>query len=231
MYKRSADSQGFTLIELIVVILVIAILMGLVFTAGQGALDRARKTQARNDLTQIVTAVNAYYTEYGRNPINLTFGAVDVEYGNPDSPLHPNSDVMNALRAIADSGPNSGNALNPRKIVFFQGVLVKDASHPRGGFDTNGEFWDPWGSSTDGSDKKGHYVINLDGDYDSYTQAYTLNYSDLIYQNVNNGNAVQASVIAASLGKDRSYGKLPSGGTAPTGDYKYKGSDDILSWQ
>jgi prepilin-type N-terminal cleavage/methylation domain-containing protein len=145
MYKRSADSQGFTLIELTVVILTIAILMGFVFTAGQGALDRARKTQAKNDLTQIVTAVNAYYTEYGRNPIDLTFGAVDVEYGNPDTPLHPNSDVMNALRAIADSGPNSA--------------------------------------------------------------------------------------IAASLGKDRSYGKLPSGGTAPTGDYKYKGSDDVLSWQ
>jgi len=67
MYKRSADFQGFTLIELTVVILTIAILMELVFTAGQGALDRARKTQAKNDVTQIVMAINAFYTEYGRN--------------------------------------------------------------------------------------------------------------------------------------------------------------------
>ena len=79
MYKRSADFQGFTLIELTVVILTIAILMGLVFTAGQGMIDRARKTQAKNDLTQIITAVNAYYTEYGRNPIDLSLGAADVE--------------------------------------------------------------------------------------------------------------------------------------------------------
>ena len=60
MYKRSADSQGFTLIELTVVILTIAILMGFVFTASQGVLDRARKTQAKNDATQLVTAVNAF---------------------------------------------------------------------------------------------------------------------------------------------------------------------------
>jgi Tfp pilus assembly protein PilE len=79
MYKRSADFQGFTLIELTVVILTKAILMGLVFTAGQGALDRARKTQAKNDVTQIVTAIN------GRNPINTTFTA-DAEYGNLDGP-------------------------------------------------------------------------------------------------------------------------------------------------
>src|SRR5438105_11660170 len=68
MHKRSADSQGFTLIELMVVILVIAILMGF-----------------------------------------------------------------------------SGNALNPRKIVFFQGVLVKDtspraaASIPMANFGIRGE--------------------------------------------------------------------------------------------
>jgi hypothetical protein len=139
---------------------------------------------------------------------------------------------MNALRAIARSGePNANDALNPRKIVFLQGVLVKDTSHPRGGFDTNGEFWDPWGSPSDGTDTKGHYIVILDGDYNNYTQVYTLNYSDLTYQSVNGGNAVQASAVAASLGKDRSYGKLPSGGTAPTGDYKYKGSDDVPSWQ
>ena len=60
MYKQSADFQGFTLIELTVVILTIAILMGFVFTASQGVPDRARKTQAKNDATQLVTAVNAF---------------------------------------------------------------------------------------------------------------------------------------------------------------------------
>ena len=220
---------AFTLIELLVVITIIVILLGMLFPAFRGVQNQAKKAQAKNDITQIVTAVNAYYTEYGRYPIDLTFGATDVEYGNPDSPLHPNSDVMNALRAIADSGPNSGNALNPRKVVFFQGTPVKDAAHPRAGFDANGEFWDPWGSPTDASSKIGHYIINLDGNFDGVTQVYTLNYTDLTYDTTTGGNGVRTGVIAASLGSDGSYGTKQ--GAAPNGDYKFKGSDDVLSWQ
>jgi hypothetical protein len=53
-----------------VVILIIVILMGFIFTAGQNVLDRSRKVQAKNDETQIVTAVNAYYTEYGKYPLD-----------------------------------------------------------------------------------------------------------------------------------------------------------------
>ena len=48
-----------------VVILIIVILMGFIFTASQNVLDRSRKVQAKNDETQIATAANAYYTEYG----------------------------------------------------------------------------------------------------------------------------------------------------------------------
>src|SRR5438874_2644459 len=59
---------AFTLIELLVVITIIAILMGFLFPAFQGVQNQAKKTQAKNDLTQIVTAVNAYYTEYGKYP-------------------------------------------------------------------------------------------------------------------------------------------------------------------
>src|SRR6266567_300636 len=53
---------AFTLIELLVVIAIIAVLLGLAFPAFQGVLDRAKKVQAKNDVTQIVTAVNAFYT-------------------------------------------------------------------------------------------------------------------------------------------------------------------------
>ena len=50
------------------VITVIAILMALLFPAFKGVQDQAKRTQAKNDLTQIVTAVNAFYTEYGKYP-------------------------------------------------------------------------------------------------------------------------------------------------------------------
>jgi len=45
--------------------------LGFVFTAGQNVLDRSRKVQAKNDETQIVTAMNAYYKEYGKYQLVL----------------------------------------------------------------------------------------------------------------------------------------------------------------
>ena len=76
---RNASRSGFTLIELLVVIAIIAVLLGLVFPVFQGVQDRAKKVQAKNDLTQIVTAVNAFYTEYGRYPTTATS---DVTFGS-----------------------------------------------------------------------------------------------------------------------------------------------------
>src|SRR5438067_5361311 len=62
-------ARAFTLIELTVVMLIIATLAALLMTGASGAFERARKTQAKNDVTQIVTAVNAFYTEYGKYPV------------------------------------------------------------------------------------------------------------------------------------------------------------------
>jgi len=61
--------SGLTLIEVLVVIFVIAILTGLLLPGShQGA--AARKAMARNDLTQLVTATKAFYTDYGFYPID-----------------------------------------------------------------------------------------------------------------------------------------------------------------
>src|SRR6266404_103237 len=65
----TTKARGFTLIELMVVILVIATLVALLVPAASRTLDRAKSAQAKNDVTQIVTAVNAYYTEYGKYPV------------------------------------------------------------------------------------------------------------------------------------------------------------------
>src|SRR5436309_6370668 len=67
--QRHSDERAFTLIELLVVIAIIIILAGLLFAGLRGAQEQARRTQAKNDLTQIVTAVNAFYTEYGKYPL------------------------------------------------------------------------------------------------------------------------------------------------------------------
>jgi type II secretory pathway pseudopilin PulG len=144
MHRRNPGRSGFTLIELTVVVLLIMILMGFVFTAGQGMFDRARKTQVKNDLTQIVTAVNAYYTEYGKYPMADIKQGFDTLYGDPNG-SNGNEDVFNVLRAVA-SGVNAGDVLNPRKIIFFNANLPKNAANPRSGVagqDTTGTNGSP----------------------------------------------------------------------------------------
>src|SRR5881227_3622225 len=98
MQKSPGRSSAFTLIELLVVIAIIAILIGLLFPAFRAVQNQAKQTQAKNDLTQIVNAVNAYYTDYGKYPL-----ATDDSTIGPD-----NSGLMYTLRAdptTANSNP------------------------------------------------------------------------------------------------------------------------------
>src|SRR5204862_7171125 len=104
---RSPDEhkRAFTLIELLVVIAIITILIGLLFPAYRAVQNQARQTQAKNDLTQIVTAVNAFYTEYGKYPIDTTVkGPGDATYSTDNNAL------FNVLRGVE---PVSSTMLNP----------------------------------------------------------------------------------------------------------------------
>src|ERR1700719_2966344 len=116
---RSSRAGGFTLIELLIVIAIIAILIGLLFPAFKGVQDQAKRTQAKNDLTQIVTAVNAFYTEYGQYPLVTA----DTTYGPGGT---ANNALFNVLRAIDTTN-------DPRQIVFISPPSVKTPSNPRSG--------------------------------------------------------------------------------------------------
>src|SRR5206468_10648344 len=100
--------------------------------------NQARSTQAKNDLTQIVNAVNAFYTDYGKYPVpSATYGAVPGDFCFTWTvPTVPNSFgndwLFNTLRACtAASSSCSGNidtSLNTRQIVYLSPPIVKDPS-------------------------------------------------------------------------------------------------------
>jgi prepilin-type N-terminal cleavage/methylation domain-containing protein len=199
---------AFTLIELLVVIVIIAILTGLAFPVFQGVQNQAKKTQARNDLTQIVTAVNAYYTEYGKYPLVTD-----------DSVIANTADLLYTLRAVSN-GANAGDATNPRKIAFINVPEAKNQNAPRSGIKiSDGQWYDPWGST---------YKVAIDGTYDNqianpYGPAGGAG-SDPIRQ----------GVIAWSLGKNGALGggSAGSGFANEPGAVKvYTNSGDIISWQ
>jgi len=63
---------GFTLIELMVVVLIIGVLAGLLFPAINAARGAARRTQCANNLKQIGTAMNNFESANGGFPANHT---------------------------------------------------------------------------------------------------------------------------------------------------------------
>jgi prepilin-type N-terminal cleavage/methylation domain-containing protein len=199
--------RAFTLIELLVVIAIIGILVGLLFPALKAVQNQARSTQAKNDLTQIVNAVNAFYTDYGLYPLGPT---TDNTYGSAT----PNNDLLYTLRAVA-AGANAGDVKNARKVVFISPPNAKDPANPRSGIGTQdvniggvtipaGSYLDPWGRP---------YRIVIDGTYDNQiTNAYTAD--------TGAGPAtLRFGAIGWSIGADQTQGT------------NFNASDDVISWQ
>lgn len=62
--RRREDEQGFTLIELMVVVLIIAILIAIAIPTFLGAQDRARDRAAQSDLRNAFTAAKSIATDF-----------------------------------------------------------------------------------------------------------------------------------------------------------------------
>jgi prepilin-type N-terminal cleavage/methylation domain-containing protein len=175
--------RGFTLIELLVVIVIIAVLIGLAFPVFSSIQNQARKTQAKNDVTQIVTAVNAFYTEYGKYPTGATTDSA-ATYGTGTA-----SDVLfNELR-------NKGATINTRQIVFISPAEDASQTAPKGKIGSDGQFHDPWGSA---------YAVRMDADYDNQV-------ANPYGTNGAGADPIRQGVIAWSLGKDTKPGKEGDG--------------------
>jgi prepilin-type N-terminal cleavage/methylation domain-containing protein len=212
----AASGGGFTLIELLVVIAIIVVLVGMAFPAYYGVQERARKVQAKNDVMQIITAINGYYTEYGKYPISGAATTSPDDYWIVDG---NNADIFNVLRADGFSWDSPGGPnLNPRRVVFMQPPFAKDGSNPKGGICPTGananKYYDPWGRT---------YRIRLDWDYDNllrnpYTQGA-------------GPTTLSFGVLAYSIGKDGLSGADSNSGTYKVAGQRSNGDDDVLSWQ
>jgi prepilin-type N-terminal cleavage/methylation domain-containing protein len=136
--------RAFTLIELLVVIAILAILMSMLFPAVNKALDNAKRTQAKNDVTQIAAALIAYQNEYGKLP--LPGGSTG------DLLADTNGEFYDAL-----AGTDTAN--NPRGIVFL--TAPRTTSGHSGRENGTGPYLDPWGNA---------YFVSMDGDYNNQLQ-------------------------------------------------------------
>jgi prepilin-type N-terminal cleavage/methylation domain-containing protein len=213
--QRHSDERAFTLIELLVVMTLIAILLGIGYPAFTSVMESARKTQAKNEEQQIVAAVNAYYTDYGKYPLPAG-AAADTIYGSGGT---ANGELFYTLRAVAGGTMNAADAANPRKIVFIQPPVSKDQTNPRSGIKTSNSIWyDPWGSP---------YNVKIDGTYDNQLANP--------YADQPGGATLYLGVMLWSFGKNGQLGGGPAAAGFSSSEggsvNNFSGSGDVISWQ
>lgn len=204
MTSIASNKKGFTLIEMLTVVAIIAILAGLLFPAISAARRKAQVAQAQTEIKSIESALKTYYTEYGRWP-NGNGGGSDYSYGASGG--CPNAGLMDTLRAIPDNdGTLCGNGQsvnNPRGIVFLEIAASSLLQTNTSSAYPSGEYVDPW---------KHPYQITLDTDYDGACN------------NIANGSANPASKSNSTVPNRTavvwSWGPDGEPGT----------SDDITSW-
>lgn len=102
MYK----TKGFTIVELLIVIVVIGILAAITIVAFNGVQQRAKNTQATSDLTNIKKAMLAYKARHGELP--PTGDAWNYSTNPPTCNV-----INNVITALATEGYTGLKATDP----------------------------------------------------------------------------------------------------------------------
>lgn len=100
-------TSGFTLLELLLVLALMAVLAGLVTPALTKSIDHAREATLKEDLSVMRRAIDAYYADRGEYPPDLD-SLVQRRYLRR-IPVDPATDRTDTWRLVAeDEGPKRG---------------------------------------------------------------------------------------------------------------------------
>lgn len=158
-YKKRIG--GFTLVELMVVIVIIAVLASLAFMLSKRAIGNAEKVTAIQQMRDLAMGMEGYIADYNRPPIpgGKAPGSDrdkdpgwDTIYGDPPQPKrnYGNEAIIGPLSGDGQSDYQMDNGeifrakeLNPKGSQYIQFPFSEDK---RNGVGDDGRLYDPWGN-------------------------------------------------------------------------------------
>lgn len=192
--------QGFTLVELLVVIVIIVTLMAILIPTVSAVQRNAVKLEAKNTLTSLMQAVDAYYNTYNILPANSRSAPSE------DTEVESTEPIMSVLAGINE------DQMNRKEVTFYQGTAAKGTSRAtayKGLWQDNNsaELFDPWR-------KRGNnrgYIMLLD-----------YGYNDKLDDPFRPGQVIPRRAVGWSSGKDGQWNRSsPKGGA---------NKDNVYSW-
>ncbi len=151
--SRFHDRSGFTLTELLMVMMVMTILYCIALSAIRAVDRTARKTAARAELKSIETAFKQYYAHYQNWPGSL---GDDATTDSGDTII--DATLAGILNGSDDGGLGRYKGGNPDKLVFIEFSLMNKDDEPQ----------NPWGASGRYEKEKCRYHVAVDANGDNY---------------------------------------------------------------
>jgi prepilin-type N-terminal cleavage/methylation domain-containing protein len=104
------SQKGFTIVELLIVIVVIGILAALVLNTFSGVQKRARDTQRQTDVNSISTQLEVYYNDNGGYPLAGTITTANLKGLDAGALQPPNSAAVavNGVTGAPGAKPVNG---------------------------------------------------------------------------------------------------------------------------
>ena len=114
--------RGFTIIELLVVVTIIAVLAGLVISQAPKMMEEGRKLEVRNVIISMRNGIHSYQVEYNRYPLDPKLATG----GDQDAPPFQTDENNNLIETLMGDAANmtgapvepNPNSLNPKGIDF-----------------------------------------------------------------------------------------------------------------
>ncbi len=139
-------NKGFTLIELMVVILIVAILAAVIAPMLSGRIQEAKWSEGKTGAGTIATAIRAYMAEHEGPPANID-GAVGTDAFEPIGILDID---LNGKYFNVDCYATSGCAYDPNTSTLTYTITVTPADGAKPGAPTGTYTLDQTGTFTKG---------------------------------------------------------------------------------